>query len=294
VVEEEGGSLHPGKLMRSLARYADRLGVRIHEHTPVSRIETATGRRGGARLSTPGGVLSAGSVLLATNVWASSIPELRRRMFVVDSEVIATEPVPERLDAMGWTGGEAICDAQQQVLYYQRTVDGRVVFGRGSGRTIFRDRVPGALNRRPGGPSAMDETIAEFRRVYPQLADVAIDYDWTGGIDCVPSHVPQFGRLAKDPGIFYAIGWNGTALAQVPACSRIIAAMIAGDDDEWGRSALIDQPASSLPPEPVRFIGANVVRWGIVRKNRAEIANRRPSLVVRAVIRFMPKGSSEH
>jgi hypothetical protein len=93
--------------------------------------------------------------------------------------------------------------------------------------------------------------------------------------------------------VFYAVGWNGTALAQIPACSRIIASMILGRDDEWGRSKLIDQESPTLPPEPIRFIGANIVRTAVVRKNRAEIRNRRPSLVTRLILRLMP-GSSEH
>ncbi|MBN9178905.1 MAG: FAD-dependent oxidoreductase [Microbacterium sp.] len=287
VVEERGGSLHPGRMMRSLARWADRLGVVIHEHTPVRSI--TDGAR--ARLVTDRATVDADRVLVATNIWASSIPELRKRMFVVDSEVVATAPIPDRLDALGWRGGEAICDAQQQVLYYQRTSDGRVVFGRGSGRTLFRDRVTAAFNRRPeGAPLA----VAELARVYPQLADAPIEYSWTGGIDCVPSHIPQIGRLRGARSVFYAYGWNGTALAQIPACSRIIAAMLAGDDDEWGRSRLIDQPdPATLPPEPIRWIGANLVRWAVIRKNRAEIRNRRPGWFVRALIRFMPS-TSEH
>lgn len=288
VVEGKGGSLHPGKLMRSLARYAASKGVEIYEHSPVNELTTGTT----AMLRTPGGSVEADKVLLATNVWASSIPELRRKMFIVDSEVIATEPIPERLDSLGWKDGASICDGQDQVLYYQRTVDGRVVFGRGSGRTTFRDRVGPEFNRRPDGTG---ETIAEFHRVYPQLRDVRIEYDWTGAIDCVPSHVPLFGNLAGQPNVFYALGWNGTALAQIPATSRIIASMILGVADDRGKSKLINQRrAKSLPPEPARFIGANVVRAAVIRKNRAEIANRRPGKMVEAVLTLMPKGTREH
>jgi len=286
VRETHAGSLHPGKLMRGLRALAERRGVVIHEHTPVDTI------RGGPRPSvvTPMGTVTADAVLVATNVWASSIPELRRRMFVVDSEVIATEPIPERLDALGWTGGEAICDAQQQVLYYQRTADGRIVFGRGSGRTIFADRVGASLNRRSGERT---DTVAELHRVFPKLSDVRIDYDWTGGIDCVPEHVPIFGALDDQRSVFYAVGWNGTALAQIPACSRIIASMVLKRDDEWSGSKLIDQTSPTLPPEPIRFIGANFVRAAVVRKNRAEIRNRRPGPLTRLILRLMP-GSSEH
>ncbi|OUM43481.1 NAD(P)/FAD-dependent oxidoreductase [Arthrobacter sedimenti] len=288
VVEDRAGSLHPGKLMRNLKMHALRKGVTIYENTPVTTI--AAGRP--ATLTTPGGSLSAGNVLLATNAWASSVPELRQKMYVVDSQVIATEPIPDRLDELGWKSGEAVCDAQNQVLYYQRTPDGRVIFGRGSGGTIFGDRLGATQNRHPRWVA---DSVAEFRRVYPTLSDVRIDYDWLGAIDCVPAHVPIFGNLKGQDNLFYAIGWNGTGLAQIPACSRIIASMILKTDDVWGRSKLINQQqAKSLPPEPVRFLGAHMVRAALVRKNALEIRNRRPDLMTRALVALMPKGTSEH
>jgi glycine/D-amino acid oxidase-like deaminating enzyme len=287
-VEERAGSLHPGKLMRSLARYAAATGVEIYEHSAAHTV-TSTVR---VTVETADGAVDAAKVLLATNVWASSIPELRSRMYIVDSEVIATEPIPERLDAMGWRNGESVCDGQAQVLYYQRTTGGRIVFGRGSGRTVFADRVGASLNRRRDGAAA---TVEEFRRVYPELADVKIDHDWTGAVDCVPSHVPQFGALTGTSNVFYAVGWNGTALAQIPACSRIIASMVAGSEDHYARSGLINQRRPKrLPPEPIRFIGANIVRFAVIRQNRAEIQNKRASWLTRSVLMLMPKGSTEH
>jgi glycine/D-amino acid oxidase-like deaminating enzyme len=101
--------------MRNLKKYAIRKGVTIHERTPALSISTGPQ----VRIETPGGELKAAKVLIATNAWASSIPELRRKMYVVDSQVIVTEPIPDQLDALGWKSGEAICDAQNQVLYYQ-------------------------------------------------------------------------------------------------------------------------------------------------------------------------------
>jgi glycine/D-amino acid oxidase-like deaminating enzyme len=287
VVEARAGSLHPGKLMRNLKAHALRKGVIIHEHTPVTTVTAGKP----ATLTTPDGSLRATNVLLATNAWASSVPELRRKMYVVDSQVIATEPIPDRLDELGWKSGEAICDAQNQVLYYQRTPEGRVIFGRGSGGTIFRDRLGAALNR---DPRWVADSIAEFHRVYPSLSDVRIDYDWLGPIDCVPAHVPIFGNLEGQDNIFYAVGWNGTGLAQIPACSRIIASMILKSDDVWGRSKLINQQAKSLPPEPIRFLGALMVRAALVRKNALEIRNQKPDLLTRALVALMPKGRAEH
>lgn len=288
VVEEMAGSLNPGKLMRNLKKYAMRKGVTIHEHTPALSITPGAQ----VRVQTPRGGLIARRVLIATNAWASSIPELRRKMYVVDSQIVVTEPVPDQLDALGWKSGEAICDAQNQVLYYQRTPDGRVVFGRGSGGTVIGDRLGAKMNRHPRW---LQDSLRELQRVYPSLKDVKIDYDWLGPIDCVPAHVPMFGNLTGHDNIYYAVGWNGTGLAQIPACSRILSSMVLGLDDIWAQSKLINQTtAKSLPPEPIRFIGAMIVRAALTRKNAAEIRDRKPGVLTEAVVRLMPKGTTEH
>ncbi|NKX52478.1 amine oxidase, partial [Arthrobacter deserti] len=68
-----------------------------------------------------------------------------------------------------------------------------------------------------------------------------------------------------------------------------------GADDKWGRSKLINQRnTKNLPPEPVRFIGANIVRAALVRKGKAEIQDRKPGSLTEAVVKLMPKGTTEH
>lgn len=286
VVERRAGSLHPAKLAVGLRDLAIARGVTVHEATPVCSIEL--GRT--CRLATPSGRIEADRVVLAANAWLSSVPEIRRRMYVVDSQVIATEPVPDLLDSLGWTGGASICDSQLQVLYWQRTPDGRVVFGRGSGGVVFRDRLGARTNRHPRWTG---DSVRELHRVYPSLRGVRIDYDWLGPIDCTSSHVPMFDRLAGYESVVYAVGWNGTGIAQIPVGSRILASLVLGSDDEWSRCGLVGAGRrATLPPEPLRYVGARLVRAAVGRKNDREIRDERPGPVTRAVVRLMP-GVSE-
>jgi glycine/D-amino acid oxidase-like deaminating enzyme len=282
VLEERAGSLHPGKLCAGLRALLLGMGVRIYERSPVTAIHAGPP----AVLATPAGTVTADRVLIANNAWATSLPELRRYVYTVDSAVIVTEPVPDLLDELGWTSGVAVCDSQLQVLYYQRTVDGRVQLGRGSGGLVFGDRVGARQNR---NPAELAPSRAELARVYPQLQDVAVDYDWTGPIDCTASHVPLLGTLAGRPNLFYCVGWNGTALAQIPAVSHILASLLLGVDDEWARSGLARQHRPKpIPREPLRFLGATVVRQAVRRKNRLEIRNRRVDPVTEALVRLRP------
>src|SRR5207248_5647112 len=52
---------------------------------------------------------------------------------ICPSAVVLTEPVPELLEEIGWTGGEAIADGRMFLHYFRTTADGRVVMGSGSG-----------------------------------------------------------------------------------------------------------------------------------------------------------------
>ena len=62
--------------------------------------------------------------MVATNAWAGALPELRRALVVVSSDIVATPPIPDRLAEIGWTGGEGITDSQMMVAYYRTTEDG--------------------------------------------------------------------------------------------------------------------------------------------------------------------------
>ncbi|MEZ5444664.1 MAG: hypothetical protein R3F45_02630 [Gammaproteobacteria bacterium] len=85
------------------------------------------------------------------------------RSFVcVGSAVVATPPIPDRLAAIGWTGGESITDSQATVTYYRTTRDGRIV--RHGWRLYFTGEPgPAAFSCDHGGIAAADRpTFAAF------------------------------------------------------------------------------------------------------------------------------------
>jgi glycine/D-amino acid oxidase-like deaminating enzyme len=230
--------------------------------------------------------LRAEKVVLAANAWLSALPELRRHMYVVGSQVIATAPVPDRLDAIGWRDGASICDAQAMVLYYQRTPQGRVIFGRGSGEVAFGAEIGAGFNRSPQHGSGNRRALA---RVYPTLASVPIDHDWCGPIDCTAEHVPVFDHLAGHPNIVFGMGFNGTGIAQTPVAGRILASLVLECDDRWSRSGLVGlKRRSTLPPEPFRYLGARLVRAAIRRRNDLEICNEEADWLTRKISALKP------
>lgn len=287
IIEERAGTVQPAKLAVGLRDLALSCGVAIHEQSPVLGI--TPGKR--CELRTAAGILQAEKVVLAANAWLAAIPELRRHLYVVGSQVIATAPVPELLDRIGWKNGASICDAQAHVLYYQRTPQGRVIFGRGSGNIAFRDEFGADFNR---SPEHSHDNKRELHRVYPALRGIAVDYDWAGPIDCMVEHVPVFDHLRDHPNIFYAMGFNGTGIAQTPVAGRILASLVLERKDRWSTSGLVGLARrKALPPEPFRYLGAKLVRKAIRRKNDLEILNRRADQLTEFIAGLAPGSRSE-
>lgn len=282
IVEERAGTVHPAKLAAGLRKLALARGINIHEGSPVLSI--VPGER--PLLRTPAGSLTASRVVLAANAWLSAIRELHAYLHVVSSQIVATAPVPDRLAKLGWTSGAAFCDSQHHVLYYQRTPDGVVVFGRGTGNIAYGDRLDARFNR---GADRGAGNIRELHRVYPELKDVAVTHDWAGPIDCTAQHLPVFGHLQAHPNIFYAMGFNGTGIAQTPVAGRIMASLVLGRDDQWSRCGLVGlERRTRLAGEPLRYLGATLVRCAIRRKNDLEIRNVRPGSLTRFLARLAP------
>jgi glycine/D-amino acid oxidase-like deaminating enzyme len=282
VVEAKAGTVQPAKLALGLRKLALARGVVIHERSPV--LEIRPGHT--CILRTARGELRAEKVVLAANAWLSALPELRRHMYVVGSQVIATAAVPDQLDRIGWRDGASICDAQAQVLYYQRTPQGRVIFGRGSGEVACGANIHAGFNR---GQQHGGGNIRELHRVYPSLSGVPIEYDWCGPIDCMPEHIPVFDHLRDHPNIFFGMGFNGTGIAQTPVAGHILASLVLEGKDRWSESGLVGLARrSTLPPEPARFLGAKLVRLAIRRRNDAEIRNEQPGFVIRTISDWKP------
>ncbi|MEA2321464.1 MAG: hypothetical protein QOD81_1314 [Solirubrobacteraceae bacterium] len=283
VFDAAAATVQPAMLARGLRRVALELGVRIFEGSQV----TGFSRDRPLTLRTPRGVLTAEKIVLATNAWAATLPELRRSLVVVSSDIVATPPIPERLGEIGWTGGESVTDSQMMVAYYRTTRDGRIVFGKGTAAVTLGGRIGDAYDR---DDSRSDMTAADFRRTYPALADVPIEQAWGGPIDRTPTSLPILGHLGGRPDVLYGVGWSGNGVGPSVVGGRILTSLALGEEDEWSTSPLVDRPHDRFPPEPIRFLGAQIVRQAVVRKERAEADHRSPSALDVRIAKLAPAG----
>ena len=63
-------------------------------------------------------------------------------------------------------------------------------------------------------------------KVFPQLADTAIAFQWGGKIGITANRFPQVGRLQQYPNVFYAQGYSGHGLNVTHWCARLLAEAI--------------------------------------------------------------------
>ena len=224
-------------------------------------------------MSTADGGVDAERLVLATNAWASAVPELRHRFVAVSSDVVATVPIPGRLEQLGWSGDEGITDSQSMVNYYRRTDAGRLVFGKGTAGLAFGADVGTKMDYSRSRAALVE---AELRRYYPSLDDVPIDMAWGGPIDRTWTSLPLIGHLDGAPHVIAGIGWSGNGVGPSVVGGRILASLALSRADEWARSPLVDAAHRAFPPGPVRYAAGSLVRRAVVRKELAEAVGRRP------------------
>jgi glycine/D-amino acid oxidase-like deaminating enzyme len=184
------------------------------------------------------------------------------------SYIVITEPIPERLEEIGWTGGEGLSDARVTLHYLRTTPDGRIAIGGGGGRAGFGGRIDRAFS---GDARSAARAAAGLRRLFPALRDVRIEDAWGGPIDIASDHLPWFGSIPGRP-IHYGHGYSGNGVGPSVVGGRILAARaVERFDDPALALPLADGRAPrAFPPEPARYVGARIIREAAVRRESAE------------------------
>ncbi len=272
-------SIQPARLARGLRRVLVERGVRIHEGTRVRSVSAGSGR---LQVETDRGRAFTEQVVLAVNAWASGWPGFRTRLLAWGSYMVVTEPIPDRLAALGWTGGELISDSRFTISYFRTTRDGRIAFGAGVGAAGFDGRIGRAFTH---DQRAVARVVANFHHLFPMLRDVRLEDAWGGPIDITGHRFPEIGSTHGGR-VHFAHGFAGNGAGPSRLAGRILAALVDGGIDPVARLAFVGRRQPFLPPEPIRYIGARLVREALIRKDDALDAGRRPSWLIRAAARL--------
>ncbi|MBT9300264.1 MULTISPECIES: NAD(P)/FAD-dependent oxidoreductase [Pseudomonas] len=211
LVDMGSGHLHPLNLVLGEARVAEALGVRIFEHTPV--LELIHGET--VQVRSASGTVRAASLVLACNAHLEELePRLSGKVLPAGSYIIATEPLSDEMANQLIPQNLALCDQKVGLDYYRLSADRRLLFG-GACHYSGRDPVDIAAYMRP-----------KMLKVFPQLADTTIAFQWGGKIGITANRFPQVGRLQQYPNVFYAQGYSGHGLNVTHWCARLLAEAI--------------------------------------------------------------------
>lgn len=216
VYDSGSGHLHPLNYTLGLAAAAEKAGVSIFESSSVTEIRPGDP----ALVATEQGVVKARFVVLCCNAYIGPLsPMLRARIMPVGTYIIATEPLGEERITALVRENIAVSDVNFVLDYFRRSADHRLLFG---GRVSY------------SGLNSIGTERATRRRmlnVFPQLADVRIEYAWGGYVDITMSRAPDFGRLS--PNVYYLQGFSGHGIALSTIAGKLVAEAISGQAERF-------------------------------------------------------------
>jgi glycine/D-amino acid oxidase-like deaminating enzyme len=238
-------AVQPARLVLGLAAAARRLGVRIYEHTAVTRIEAR-------QVQTARGTVRAERVVRATEAYTASLPGHRRDMLPVYSMMVATAPLPDALwSSIGLRHRETFGDDRRVVLYGQRTRDGRLALGGRAGYEFGSGR-----RRVVSADHPMVLRVARLlRELLPQLADVPITHGW-GGVLGIPRHWRPCVHFDRRTGLGWAGGYVGEGVAASNLAARCLVDLMLERPSPLADLPWVGDVPPRWEPEPLRWLGA--------------------------------------
>jgi glycine/D-amino acid oxidase-like deaminating enzyme len=263
--------VHPGRVVRGLARAVENLGGVIFEQTEV----TGYSGKPDPCLRTPHGAVSADVIVLAGEAYMTQLPKLRRLLLPVYSLIVLTEPIDPSLWAeIGWSGHECMADMRLTVDYLSRTLDGRILFGGRGAPYNFGSTIKGETEHHEATHRMLRRMLVDW---FPMLDGVRFSHAW-GGVLGVPRDIIPTFSFDRGRGIALAGGYAGHGVATANLAGRVLADLITGADTELTRLPLVNHRSPSWEPEPLRWLGVRTVQLGLARVDaRAERTGRAPT-----------------
>jgi glycine/D-amino acid oxidase-like deaminating enzyme len=261
LASEDAAVIHPGRLVRGLARRVEQDGVRIAEGTTVTdvRPRDASGR---ATLVTPRGEVRAPVIVLAGEAYLSELPRLHRQLVPLWSLIVLTEPVTDDQWAeIGWANREVVASTRLSVDYLSRTEDGRILFGGRGAPYRYGSPIRRAYDRH--GPTH-EQLKAFVREWFPVLRDVRFTQEWGGPLGMPRDWHPT---MAFDPasGIATSRGYIGHGVSTTNLGGRVLADLITGTRSPLTELPLVNHRSRNWEIEPFRWMGVRYSQWAIGR-----------------------------
>jgi glycine/D-amino acid oxidase-like deaminating enzyme len=267
-------TVHPGHLVRGLARQVEQRGARIWEQTKATGI-TPGGSGSRPVLHTDRGDIRADVVVLAGEAYLSQLEQFHRHVLPVYSLALMTAPLTaEQWATVGWQGRECMSSQRISVDYLSRTADGRILFG-GRGAPY---RMGSRMDARQDRHAPTHEMLrGQFADWFPQLSGVEFTHAWGGAVAMPRDWMPTFSYRA-DTGMAAAFGYTGQGVAAANLAGRVLADLISGRGGHWSRLPFVGHRPRRWEPEPLRWLAVRALQRAVTRLDeRAEATGKPPT-----------------
>jgi glycine/D-amino acid oxidase-like deaminating enzyme len=262
--------VHPFLLARGLALTVESKGATIHEHSTVSSL-------GDRCLRTDEGVVvRARHIIRATEAWTARLPGHRRTVAPVYSLVVATAPLPQSTwDVIGLANAETFSELRHMIVYGQRSMDDRIVFGGRGAPYHFGSRISPGFD--------VDEKVfgalrRSLTRLLPVTENVELTHAWGGPLGISRDWHPGVG-YDRASGMGYAGGYVGDGVALSNLAGRTLTDLVTGRHTALTRLPWVQHHSRRWEPEPLRWLGINAGLRLAGLADREEQLTGRPALL---------------
>ncbi|HTR37648.1 MAG TPA: FAD-dependent oxidoreductase [Bryobacteraceae bacterium] len=259
----QSASVHPGRLIRGLARAVERRGGTIFEQTEVISFEGGSA----SKLRTPAGELTAKQgIVLAGEAYLSRLSQEHRAVMPVYSLIVLTEPLTEaQWRSIGWQNRESIGSNRYTVDYLTHTADGRILFGSRGAPYAFGSKITDAQDRHEPTHSRARQAVVDW---FPSLEGIRFSHAWGGPLGMPRDWMPA---VAFDPEsrIGTARGYTGQGVATTNLAGRVLASLILGKQNALVTLPLAQRRSRNWEPEPLRWLSVRYMQGAFARIDEA-------------------------
>ena len=200
-----GFAINPLKFVNGITKYALSKKLKIFEHTLVDKINKNNGYY---TLKSKEGSVKAKKVVVATNGFYQEglVPQLNSRILPVISNIIVTRKLADKeIDLHNFKTFSPIVNTKNLLYYYRKLPDNRILFGT---RGDFIGSDQSNLDR----AKIMEKF---FKNIFPDWANISIDYNWRGLIAMSQKLTPSIGKIENEE-IYYGFGYHGVGVSSAP------------------------------------------------------------------------------
>lgn len=211
--DSNSAHLHTLNYTIGLAQAAIGLGVKVFEQSAATKLIQGSPNL----IKTENGSVKAKQVLLACNAYLDGLHrKAESTTLPVVSHIAVTEPLGDRQPI---TNNMAMSDLKNSLDYFRPTADGRILFG-------------GVNHPFNGEPKNTRELIKQrMVKVFPQLHDVEMEYNWGGLFAVTREYMPQIEHLGND--VYAAHGYTGHGVSLTNIAGRVVAEAMCGMNERF-------------------------------------------------------------